>query len=127
MYGDYLAKEFVLSLKEIAFDWYSDFQPIDSWERLEQEFLNRFYSTRRVVSMMELTKARQGENVLGFDFINRSRSLSLKCKDRRIEISSIKMCIQDMIWGLHFILQGLKHNTFVELTTRAHDIELSMT
>ena len=62
MYGDYLAKEFVLSLKEIAFDWYSDFQPIDSWERLEQEFLNRFYSTRRVVSTMELTKALQGKD-----------------------------------------------------------------
>ena len=108
-YGYYLVKEFVRSLRENAFYWYIDLEPnsIDSWERLEQEFLNRFYRTRHVFSMMELTKARQGENVLGFDFINRSRSLSLKCKDRRIEISSIKMCIQDMIWGLHFILQGL--------------------
>ena len=108
-YGDYLIKEFLRFLIENVFNWYTNLKLnyIDNWERLEQVFLNRSYSTIRVVSMMELTKARQGENVLGFDFINRSRSLSLKCKDRRIEISSIKMCIQDMIWGLHFILQGL--------------------
>ena len=77
--------------------------------------------------MMELIKVRQGENELIVDFINRWRSLSLNCKDRLSEISSIEMCIQGMIWGFHYILQGLKHNTFVELTTRAHDIELSMT
>ena len=100
---------------------------IDNWERLEQEFLNCFYSTRRVVSTMELTKPRQGEYELVVDFINRWIILSLNCKDCLSEISSIKMCIKGMNWGFHYILQGLKHNTFVELTTRAHDIELSMT
>jgi len=62
-YGDYLVKEFVRSLKENAFDWYTDLEPnsIDCWEQLEKELLNRFYSTRHVVSMIELTKARQGE------------------------------------------------------------------
>ena len=109
-------------------DWYIDLQPnsIDSWERLEQEFLNRFYSTRRVVSMMELTKACQGEDESVVDFINRWRSLSLNCKDRLSEISSIEMCIQGMNWGLHYIFHGLKINTFEELATRAHDMELSM-
>ncbi|KAL0449510.1 UNVERIFIED_CONTAM: hypothetical protein Slati_1507400 [Sesamum latifolium] len=54
---DHLVKQFVRSLKGNAFDWYTDLEAssIDSWEQLEQEFLNRFYSTRRTVSMIELT------------------------------------------------------------------------
>ena len=77
--------------------------------------------------MMELTKACQGEDESVVDFINRWRSLSLNCKDRLSEISSIEMCIQGMNWGLHCILQGLKPNTFEELETRAHYMKLSMT
>ena len=55
--GDFLVKQLVLSLKGNAFDWYIDLKPsfIDSWEQLEREFLNRFYSTWCVVSMIELT------------------------------------------------------------------------
>ena len=60
MDGDLLVKQFVRSLKGNAFDWYTDIKPgsIDSWEQLEREFLNRFYSTRRIVSMIELTATR---------------------------------------------------------------------
>ena len=40
-YGDLLVKQFIWSLKDNAFDWYTDLTPgsIDSWEQLEQEFL----------------------------------------------------------------------------------------
>ena len=58
--GGLFVKQFVRSLKGNAFDWYTDLEPesIDSWEQLEREFLNRFYSTRRTVSMMELTNTK---------------------------------------------------------------------
>ncbi|KAI5333409.1 hypothetical protein L3X38_023540 [Prunus dulcis] len=41
-------------------------------------------------------------------------------------INRWQMCIQCMHWGLLYILQGIKPRTFEELTTRAHDIELSI-
>jgi len=72
MYGDYIVKEFIRSLRENAFNWYTNLEPnsIDCWEQLEQEFLNRFYRTRRGVSMIEHTKVRQSEDELVVDFIN---------------------------------------------------------
>ncbi|KAA0061113.1 ty3-gypsy retrotransposon protein [Cucumis melo var. makuwa] len=52
--GDQLVRQFVQSLKGNAFEWYTDLEPevIDSWEQLEKEFLNRFYSTRRTVNRL---------------------------------------------------------------------------
>ncbi|KAL8483744.1 hypothetical protein ACS0TY_026430 [Phlomoides rotata] len=60
-YGDHLVKQFVRLLKGNAFDWYIDLESnyIGSWDQMEQEFLNRFYITRRMVSMIELTNTRQ--------------------------------------------------------------------
>ncbi|KAA0065867.1 ty3-gypsy retrotransposon protein [Cucumis melo var. makuwa] len=59
--GDQLFRQFVRCLKENAFEWYTDLdsEVIDSWKQLENEFLNRFYSTRRTMSMMELTNTKQ--------------------------------------------------------------------
>ena len=49
----------------------------------------------------------------------------LECKDQVSEISA-EICIQGMHWGLVYILQGIKPQTFEELATRAHDMELSI-
>ncbi|KAL0297119.1 UNVERIFIED_CONTAM: hypothetical protein Sradi_6764000 [Sesamum radiatum] len=92
-YGDHLVKQFVRSLKGNAFDWYTDLEAgsINGWEHLEQEFLNRFYNTRRTVSMVELTNSRQWKEEPVVDYINRWRNLSLNCKDRLSEASAIEM------------------------------------
>ncbi|GAA0163930.1 hypothetical protein LIER_19684 [Lithospermum erythrorhizon] len=90
-----------------TFDWYTDLEPasIDSWSQLEGEFLNRFFSTKRTVSMMELTTTKKRKEEPVIDFINKWRSLNLKCKDRLSKSSTISMCIQDMYWDLKYIMQ----------------------
>ncbi|KAA0061208.1 ty3-gypsy retrotransposon protein [Cucumis melo var. makuwa] len=46
----------------------------DFWEQLEGDFLNCFYSTRRIVSMIELTTTKQQKGEPVVDYINRWRA-----------------------------------------------------
>ena len=82
--GGQLMKQFVRSLKGIAFNWYTDLEPesINSWEQMEQEFFNRFYSTQCTINMIELTNTKQWKDEHVLDYINRWRSFNLVCKDR---------------------------------------------
>ena len=123
-----MVKQFARSLKGNVFDWYIDLEheSVDSWEKLEKKFLNRFYSTRQTVSLIELTGTKQRKDEQVVDYINRWRSLSLDYKDHFSEISTVVMCIKGMHLGLLCILQGIKPRTFGELATRAHDMELSI-
>ncbi|KAL0285724.1 UNVERIFIED_CONTAM: hypothetical protein Sangu_2765900 [Sesamum angustifolium] len=108
-YGDHLVKQFIRSLKGSAFDWYTVLEvgSINVWEQLEQEFLNRFYSTQRTISMVELTNSRPWEEEPVIHYINRWRNLSLNCKDQISEAPAIEMCIQRMHSGLCYILLGI--------------------
>ncbi|XP_021860377.2 uncharacterized protein [Spinacia oleracea] len=127
--GDLLVKQFVRSLKEVAFDWYTDeLAPgsIDSWDQMEKMFLNRFFNTRRIVSMLELTQTNQLEGEPVVEYIDRWRTLSLQCKDHLHETSAIDMCIQGMDWDLVYILQGIRPRTIQDLATRAHEMENSL-
>jgi len=121
-------KQFVRPLKGVAFDSYTDLEPesINSWEQMEHEFLNRFYSTQRTVSVTELTYTKQWKDEHVLDYINRWRSLSLECKDRLTEASVVEMCAQGMEWDLLYVLQMSKPRTFQELATKAHDMEMTI-
>ncbi|XP_038903381.1 uncharacterized protein LOC120089993 [Benincasa hispida] len=126
--GDLQVKPFVRTLKGNGFEWYTDLEPevIDSWEKLERDFLNRIYSTQRSVSMMKLTNSKQRKEESVVDYINQWRALSLDCKDRPTELSVVEMCTQGMHWELLYILHGIKSCNFEELATHAHDMELSI-
>ncbi|PHT28850.1 hypothetical protein CQW23_31528 [Capsicum baccatum] len=69
---------------------------IDCWEQLESQFLNLFYSTRRMVSMMELTNTRQSKDEPVLYYINPWRILSFDFKDQLSETSAVEVYIQGM-------------------------------
>ena len=71
---------------------------------MDQESLNRFYSTQRTVSMIELTNTKQWKDEPVLDYINHWRALSLECKDRLSEASTVEMCTQGMAWDLPYVL-----------------------
>ncbi|KAL0439283.1 UNVERIFIED_CONTAM: hypothetical protein Slati_2411300, partial [Sesamum latifolium] len=100
--GDLLVKQFVLSLKDVAFD-----------------------CARRTVSMIGIANQHQEKDEPVLDYINNWRNLSLNCKDTLSEIFAVELCIQDMHWELCYILQAIKPKTSGELATRAHEIEMS--
>ncbi|KAL0303077.1 UNVERIFIED_CONTAM: hypothetical protein Sradi_6175800 [Sesamum radiatum] len=100
--GDLLVKQFLLSLKDTAFN-----------------------CARRTVSMTELANQHQEKDEPVLDYINNWRNLSLSCKDALSEISAVELCIQGMHWELCYILKAIKPKTFGELATRAHGIEMS--
>ncbi|GKV49781.1 hypothetical protein SLEP1_g56513 [Rubroshorea leprosula] len=127
-YGDLMVKQFVRSLEDAAFEWYTDLPAgsVDSWDQLEREFLTRFYSTKRTVSLPELANTKQKKDESVTDFIERWRNLVLNCREKISEISSIDMCVQGMHWGLLYNLQANMPHTFEELATRAHDLEIQI-
>ena len=92
--------------KVISFDWYTrlELESIDSWEKMEQEFLNRFYSIQYIVSMTEQTNTKRWKDELMLDYINLWCTLSLKCKDILFEAYAVQMCTQDMAWDLLYNL-----------------------
>lgn len=69
--GSLLLRQFVLSLTGPAFDWYSKLpsNSIPDWPSMKAAFLNHFYSTRRTVSLKELSTMGQKDNEAAADYI----------------------------------------------------------
>jgi len=79
---------------------------------MKSEFLNRFYSTRRVVSMSELTDTRQWDEKPVIDYIIRWHVLSLKYKDHLPKSSVVEMCAQETESNILHALHVNKPKTF---------------
>ncbi|KAM2595762.1 hypothetical protein TB2_040272 [Malus domestica] len=92
---NHLVKQFVRSLKGNTFDWYTNLDPesVNSWDQMEGEFLNRFYTIRCIVNMMKLTYTKQWKDEL---VVNYWHSLSLDYKDKLSEIFTIEICVHGM-------------------------------
>ena len=76
--------------------------------------------------MTELINTKQWKDESILNYINCWCALSLECKDQLSEASTIEMCTQGMHWDLLYVLQMRKPKTFQELTTKAHDMEVTI-
>ncbi|TYK21589.1 ty3-gypsy retrotransposon protein [Cucumis melo var. makuwa] len=85
---DQLVMQFVQSPKENAFKWYADLESevTDNRKPSKRKFLNRFYSTRHIVNIIELTNTMKWKRESVIDYIYRWRALSLDCKDKLNEL-----------------------------------------
>ena len=104
-YDDLLVKQFVRSLKGLAFNWYGPRFCIRWWLGANAK--------RVLKSLLQLTPHSQHKwvgNTKQFDQepvidFNRWRALSLKCKDHLPESSKVEMCAQGMDWDILYALQ----------------------
>lgn len=125
---DLLIKQFVCSLKKIAFDWLYGLKAksIENWDHIEGKFLNRFYCTRRVGQHEWAKNTRKWEDEPVVEYICRWCALSFECKDRISEAFVVEMRINDMSWDLIYIFKGIKPRSFQDLVTWARDIEITV-
>jgi hypothetical protein len=119
-----LLRQFVQTLSGPAFTWYSKLAlgSIRTWEEMHDAFLERFYSTQRIVGIIEFTQTLQRANVRAADFINRWRNLSLHCPQPITKPEVVRMCMNKLSSDMAIYLQGVRPITIEELASKATDI-----
>jgi len=89
-----MARVFIGTLKEVAFDWFRSLPPdsINSWIDLATRFLSRFYEDDTEVTMDKLLfiLQKKGESVR--DYIERFRNLSLMYPARMAILMLLQTC-----------------------------------
>jgi hypothetical protein len=96
---------------------------IRTWEQMQDAFLECFYSTQRMVGIIELTQMLQRSNEKAADFINRWRNLSLHCPQPITEPEAERMCMNNLSPDMAIYLQGVRPISFEELASKATNIE----
>lgn len=93
-----MVKQFIHSLKGIAFAWYIEItkETIDGWDQLEHDFLTYFYSTHQTVNLLELAGIKQRKVKLMLEYIKRLRNLFLSYKEKVSGTSYIDIYFQGM-------------------------------
>jgi hypothetical protein len=107
---------FPLSLIGTAFSWFSSLSPnsVDSWEQLECQFHDHFYSPKNELKLSDLTSVRQGHYESVSDYIWRFRDTKNRCFNLTIS----KRDIADLaLNGLHsYLWEKLDGHTFGTLS-----------
>ncbi|XP_026420396.1 uncharacterized protein LOC113316429 [Papaver somniferum] len=122
--GKLCLKEFPKSLTGTAFTWYDNLkeESVDSWQTLSTLFLRKFYSAKRKITEIDLSKNEQriGEEV--GKYILRFLRLALDCHEDIDEEALVEICVRGMVSAFKRSLFNFRFQTFVELKEEAERI-----
>nr|CAD1842647.1 unnamed protein product [Ananas comosus var. bracteatus] len=93
--GSLLLRQFPLSLKGAAFQWYSKLSPgsIQDWPMMKSQFKSHFVSTKREITLRELADLRQERDEKVEAYITRWKNTSINCSQEIRAEEAIRPCI----------------------------------
>nr|CAD1817824.1 unnamed protein product [Ananas comosus var. bracteatus] len=96
--GSLLLRQFPLSLKVAAFQWYSKIPPgsIQDWPMMKAQFKSHFVSTKREITLRELADLRQERDEKVETYITRWKNTSINCSQEIRTEEAIRLCIGGM-------------------------------
>ncbi|XP_026439296.1 uncharacterized protein LOC113337984 [Papaver somniferum] len=122
--GKLFLREFPKSLTGTAFTWYDNLkaESVDSWPTMSAVFLGKFYSSKRKITSIDLSKSGQRTREEIGKYILRFRRLALDCHEDISEGELVEICVRGMIPVFKRSLINFRFQTFVELDEAAERI-----
>jgi hypothetical protein len=120
---------FSLSLIGTAFAWFSSFAPnfVDSWDQLEQEFHDHFFSGSYHLKLTDLTSVRQSKEESVSDYLKRFKEV----KNHYFNLSLIDSDLADLAArglrpAIRDRLEGVEFHTLANVLVRGMAQELKL-
>ena len=116
-----LIRQFIQSLNGSAFTWYTQLQPrsIHTWDDIQRAFLAQFVSSKKKVSIVDLTDAQQKLNESVNDFITRWRGLNLQSSKKLTEQFVVQMCSNNLLPEIATFIGIAEPQSFDALVSKA--------
>ncbi|XP_026399889.1 uncharacterized protein LOC113295781 [Papaver somniferum] len=113
--GKLCLREFPKSLTDTTFSWYDNLrsESISSWITMSTLFLRKFYSAKRKVTTIDLSKRNQRASEEIGKYIVRFRLLTLDCQEDVKEEDLVEICVRRMTPSFKKSLVNFRFPTFV--------------
>jgi hypothetical protein len=109
------------SLTGQAFKWYSSLPPhsIETWNDMEEKFLNHFARTDLGISMADLARLKQELGETADQFIMRFKRTRLRCQTQLPESEHIRFAVNGLNFELRKKFEGVNFYDLFDLADKA--------
>jgi hypothetical protein len=109
------------SLTGQAFKWYSSLPPhsIETWNDMEEKFLNHFARTNLGISMADLARLKQELGETADQFIMRFKRTRLRCQTQLPESEHIRFVVNGLNFELRKKFEGVNLYDLFDLADKA--------